>query len=136
MTNPITLIGLVASVLQLVAASTVYNYVNDVKNAPEEQRELSREYASLEPLLEELKKRVLLVDQNNPDDPRVTSMRELGNSLADCEKKIKKLATKLQRFQEIHISFDANSQTGKPNGQAHLRQFCLPYGLRHSIQSF
>ncbi|KIM72175.1 hypothetical protein PILCRDRAFT_828843 [Piloderma croceum F 1598] len=93
MTDPITLIGLVASVLQLVdTATTVYDYAGDVKNAPREQRELSSEYASLKPLLEELQKRERQVDQSNPNDPRVTGMRRLEESLADCEKKMKKLA--------------------------------------------
>jgi hypothetical protein len=97
MTDPITLIGLVASVLQLVdTATTVYDYASDVKNAPREQRELSSEYASLKPLLEEFQKRERQVDQSNPNDPRVTGMRCLEESLADCEKKMKKLAVTLE----------------------------------------
>ncbi len=97
MTDPITLISLVASVLQLVDTATmVYDYANDVKNAPREQRALSGEYASLKPLLEELQKRERQVDQCNPNDPRVTGMRRLEESLADCEKKMKKLAVTLE----------------------------------------
>jgi hypothetical protein len=93
MTDPITLIGLVAGVLQLVdTATTVYDYGSDVKNAPREQQKLSGEYASLKPLLEELQKRERQVDQSNPNDPRVTGMRRLEESLVDCEKKMKKLA--------------------------------------------
>jgi len=45
----------------------------------------------------------------------------------------------LQRFQEIMIQplfFDMNSQTGKPIWETHLCQFCLPSGLRLSIQHF
>jgi hypothetical protein len=99
MADPVTLIGLVASVVQLVqTGTTVCNYLNDVKNASEEQRGLSHELNCIGPLLEELQKRVL-VDLSNPNDPRVIGMRRLEESLADCKDKMEKLARELEPSQ-------------------------------------
>jgi hypothetical protein len=96
MADPVTLIGLVASVVQLVqTGAKVCSYLNDVKNASEEQRGLSHEVNCIGYLLEELQKCVL-VDLSNPNDPRVIGMQRLEESLADCKKKMEKLSRELE----------------------------------------
>jgi hypothetical protein len=61
MADPITVIGLVASVLQFVAiARSAIDVGNDTLNAPKEQRTLFLEIQTLEPLLQDLQTRLLL----------------------------------------------------------------------------
>jgi hypothetical protein len=99
MSDPISLIGLVASVLQLIdAAVKVSDYLSDVKNASREQQQLSNEVACLESLLEELKQ---ISDQGvvhvtGPGDPRIRDMKHLETTLTECVDKLNALKAKLE----------------------------------------
>ncbi len=59
MTDPITAIGLAASIVQLIDATTkAYKYLNEVKHATKDRAELAMEAANLVPLLTSLRNRV------------------------------------------------------------------------------
>lgn len=59
MADPLTAIGLAASIVQLIDATTkAYKYLNEVKHATKERAELAMEAANLVPLLTSLRNRV------------------------------------------------------------------------------
>ncbi|KAJ7453087.1 ankyrin repeat-containing domain protein [Mycena latifolia] len=59
MADPIGLVGLVASVLQLVnTVAQIRGYIKDFRDAPKDQWQLLLEIESLEPLVEELEERI------------------------------------------------------------------------------
>lgn len=59
MADPFTAIGLAASIVQLIEATTkVYKYLNEIKHATKERAELAMEAANLVPLLTSLRNRV------------------------------------------------------------------------------
>ena len=65
--EPVTAIGLVASVVQLINATTkAIKYLNDVKDAPRDLAKLAREVVSLLALLADLRRRVGEVDSADP----------------------------------------------------------------------
>jgi hypothetical protein len=99
MADPISLIGLVATVIQLVAAAEqVSSYLSDVRNASAEQKQLSEEIGYIKPLLQELKK---VCDRGavhvaGPDDPRLHGMQNLESTLAECDRKLVALTSTLE----------------------------------------
>ena len=94
MTDPISIVGLVASVVQLVdTASKVADYLSDVKHASEEQQQLLDEIAHLGPLLDELKRldKQGQMHLSDPGDPRIVGMEHLKTALAECRKRLEAL---------------------------------------------
>lgn len=74
--DPVTAIGLVASIIQLidVTAQTI-KYLNDIKEAPKDRGRLARETTSLLGLLTDLRYRV---EEAKSAEPWFTSVRALG----------------------------------------------------------
>ena len=67
MADPLTAIGVVASIVQLIDATTkTYKYLNEVKHATKERADLAMEAANLVPLLTSLRNRV----ESAYDDPQ------------------------------------------------------------------
>jgi hypothetical protein len=74
--DPVTVVGLVASIVQLIDATTkAIKYINDVKDAPRERARLAREATSLLALLTDLRYRV---EEAKSMEPWFTSVRLLG----------------------------------------------------------
>jgi hypothetical protein len=74
--DPVTAIGLVASIVQLIdATTTAIKYLNDVKDAPKDRATLAREAANLLVLLMDLRCRV---EEAEPTDPCFIGVRSLG----------------------------------------------------------
>jgi hypothetical protein len=95
--DPVTAIGLVASIIQLidVTASTL-KYLNDVKEAPKDRARLARETASLLALLTDLRYRV---EEATPSEPWFNSIRALGidgGPLSQFREAMEALAKKLK----------------------------------------
>ena len=68
MADPITAIGIAASIVQLIDATTkARKYLNEVKHATKERAELAMEAANLVPLLTSLHNRVQKA-HDNPQD--------------------------------------------------------------------
>jgi translation initiation factor 2 gamma subunit (eIF-2gamma) len=104
MSDPISLIGLVASVLQLIdTAVKVSDYLRDIKNASTEHQQFSNEIASLESLLQELE-RICdrgAVEMTGPEDPRVRDLQNIKSTLAECTKRLDTLKTKLETTHKL-----------------------------------
>lgn len=67
MMDPVSAIGLVASIVQLIATiSKIIKYVDEVKEAPKERGSLALEAANLMPLLMTLKQRVETSSSTDP----------------------------------------------------------------------
>ena len=59
MAEPITVIGLAASIVQLIdSTAKAYKYLNEVKHATKERADLAMEAANLVPLLTSLRNRL------------------------------------------------------------------------------
>ena len=90
MVDPISLVGLVASAVQLIdSAKKVCVYLIDIKQASEDRQALSAELDLFQPFLEKLKQ---LSDHdssnhNDPNDPRFAHLQNLRDILAEYEKK-------------------------------------------------
>ena len=74
--DPVSVIGLVASIVQLIeTTSKVIKYIDEVKDAPRERSSLASEAANLMPLLMTLKQRV---ETSSSTDAWFSSVRSLG----------------------------------------------------------
>jgi hypothetical protein len=74
--DPVTAIGLVANIIQLIdATTTAIKYLNDVKDAPKDRATLAREAANLLVLLMDLRCKV---EEAEPTDPCFIGVRSLG----------------------------------------------------------
>jgi hypothetical protein len=74
--DPVTAIGLVANIIQLIdATTTAIKYLNDVKDAFKDRATLAREAANLLVLLMDLRCRV---EEAEPTDPCFIGVRSLG----------------------------------------------------------
>ena len=74
--DPITIAGLVASIVQLISATaTVVQYLNDIKDAPKDRARLAREASNLLALLTNLRYRV---EEAKSTEPWFTDIRSLG----------------------------------------------------------
>jgi hypothetical protein len=83
MFDPITVVGLVASITQLIiTAAEIFMYINYVKGARKDRGELSLEVANLIPLLANLRH---CVEQADPNDVWISSLLELGEPMGPIE---------------------------------------------------
>jgi DNA repair ATPase RecN len=97
--DPISAVGLVASVVQLIdATAKVISYANDVRDAPRERAEFARHASSLLSLLIDLRYRV--EESKSSSDSWFVSLRGLGadaGPLAQLKSQMERLAAKLER---------------------------------------
>jgi hypothetical protein len=94
--DPVTAVGLVTSILQLVvAAKSVIDLGRDVVNAPKEQRALFREVQNLEPLLTDLQRRLLL-----PGSESINGLQQLKDPLLDFKETMDRIAGRLRSVNE------------------------------------
>jgi hypothetical protein len=95
--DPVTTVGLAASIIQLIDATTkAIKYLNDVKDAPKDRARLAREATSLLALLTDLRYRV---EEAKSMDPWFTGVRLLGvegGPLEQFKEAIEELARKLK----------------------------------------
>jgi hypothetical protein len=90
--DPVTAVGLVASILQLVAAAkSVIDLGKDAVNAPKEQRALFREVENLEPLLADLQRRLQL-----PGSQAIGGLQSLKAPLLDFKETMERIAKRLR----------------------------------------
>jgi hypothetical protein len=83
MFDPITVVGLVASITQLIITTPeIFMYINYVKGARKDRGELSLEVANLIPLLANLRH---CVEQADPNDVWISSLLELGEPMGPIE---------------------------------------------------
>ncbi|KAJ8121182.1 hypothetical protein ONZ43_g2301 [Nemania bipapillata] len=106
--DPVSAIGLVASIIQLIDATTkVVGYVNDVKDAPAERAQFARHASSLLALLTDLRYRA--EEAKSASEPWFLALRRLaveGGPLEQLRDQMECLATKLQpisadRFKKV-----------------------------------
>jgi hypothetical protein len=95
--DPVTGIGLVASVAQLIGVvATLVTYVNDVKDAPKERARLAREAAGLLAFLTEFR---YGIEESGLEDSRFSGVRLLareGGPLESFAEDVKVLLRKLK----------------------------------------
>jgi hypothetical protein len=97
MAEAAAVIGLSASIVQLIQATAqAYEYVKDIKNAPEEWTDLGLRAANLVPLLTDLRERVQNAD---PNDPWIKGLLELGGPTGHLEQ-FKTTMDKIHRMLE------------------------------------
>lgn len=96
--DPISVVGLVASIVQLIETTTkVVGYVNDVREAPTERAQFARHASSLLALLIDLRYRV--EEAKSTSDPWFAALRGLGapgGPVDQLQGKMEYLATKLE----------------------------------------
>jgi hypothetical protein len=74
--DPVTAVGLAASIIQLIdATTTAVKYLNDVKDAPKDRGTPAREGSSLLALFTDLRYRL---EEAESTDPWFTGVRSLG----------------------------------------------------------
>src|SRR5437016_4107168 len=95
--DPVTVVGLAASIVQLIDATTkAIKYLNHVKDAPKDRAILAQEATSLLALLTNLRYRV---EETKSTDPWFTAVRLLGVEGGPVEQfkgAIEELARKLK----------------------------------------
>ncbi|KAJ7453113.1 ankyrin repeat-containing domain protein [Mycena latifolia] len=92
MADPIGLVGLVASVLQLVnIVAQIRGYIKNFHDAPEDQRQLLLEIESLEPFVKELEKRI----KNTQAAGLTNGLQELETPLIQLKGTMEQLTKKL-----------------------------------------
>lgn len=95
--DPITVVGLAASIVQLIdATATAVKHLNDVKDAPKDRAMLAREATSLLAVLTDLRYRV---EEAKSTEPWFASLRALGKEggpLSQFHEAIERLAMKLK----------------------------------------
>ncbi|KAH0534081.1 hypothetical protein FGG08_007315 [Glutinoglossum americanum] len=95
--DPVTVVGLAASIVQLINATTkAIKYLNDVKEAPKDRARLAREATSLLALLIDLRYRVEEAESTDPWFAGVCSLGVEGGPLEQFKKAIEELAEKLK----------------------------------------
>ena len=93
----VTVVGLAASVVQLIGATTkAIKYLNDVKNAPKVRARLARETISLLGLLMDLRYRVEEAKSTDPWLSGVHSLGVEGGPLEQFKNAMEELADKLK----------------------------------------
>ncbi len=99
--DPITAIGLVASIVQLIeATSKVIKYVSEVKDAPKERENLGLEAANLMPLLMTLKQRIEADPSNEVWYAGVRSLIILMGPMQQLQEAMEQLGSKLKSRRE------------------------------------
>ncbi|KAH8684491.1 hypothetical protein BGZ60DRAFT_167023 [Tricladium varicosporioides] len=95
--DPVTAVGLAASAVQLVnATTTAIKYLNDVKNAPRDRATLAREGSSLLALLTDLRYRVEEADSTSAWFVGVRSLGIENGPLDQFKDAMENLARKLK----------------------------------------
>lgn len=94
--DPITIVGFVAAVVQLIdITSKVVNYLNDLKDAPQDRAKLAREAAGLLVLFTDLRYRL---EETKSTDPWFNGLRSLGGEggpLMEFKSAMEDIANKL-----------------------------------------
>lgn len=94
--DPITIVGFVAAVVQLIdVTSKVVNYLNDVKDAPKDRAKLAREATGLLALFTDLRYRL---EETTSTDPWFNGLRSLageGGPLMEFKSEMEDIANKL-----------------------------------------
>ncbi|KAJ7233750.1 ankyrin repeat-containing domain protein [Mycena rebaudengoi] len=94
--DPVTAVGIVASILQLVAAAkSVIDLGKDAVNAPKEQRALFHEVENLEPLLADLQRRLQL-----PGSQSINGLQPLKAPLLDFKETMERVDQRLRSANE------------------------------------
>ncbi|KAH0556173.1 hypothetical protein GP486_005895 [Trichoglossum hirsutum] len=97
MAEALTVVGFVASVIQLINATTrTILYINDVKDASKDRAKLAREVTSLLALLTDLRYRAEAAKSTDPWFANVRSLGEKGGPLEQFEEAIDDLERKLK----------------------------------------
>ncbi|KAJ7453089.1 ankyrin repeat-containing domain protein [Mycena latifolia] len=92
MADPIGLVGLVASVLQLVnTVAQIRGYIKDFRDAPEDQRQLLLEIESLESLVVELEERI----KSNQATGMTSGLQQFERPLIQLKGTMERLTKKL-----------------------------------------
>jgi hypothetical protein len=92
MAEAITLVGLVASVLQLVdTVAQTHRYINDVRGAPNDQQRLLLEVLNLQPLVRELDRRMTSTQAAG----LINGMQEFAEPLTQMKGTMEQLSIKL-----------------------------------------
>jgi hypothetical protein len=95
--DPVTAVGLLASIIQVIdATTTVIQYLNDVRKAPNDRARLAQEAKNLLSLLITMRYKV---EEANTVDPWFTNIRFLGTvngPLDQFKEAMEDLARKLQ----------------------------------------
>lgn len=95
--DPVSAIGLTASLVQLIGAVTkTLGYLNDIKNAPKERTQLSQETLGLLGLLMSLRDKVETADPTSSWFDRVRSLSQSGGPLEQYKKSLDDLAKLLK----------------------------------------
>ena len=95
--DPIATLGLLASIVQLVEATTkAVQYLNDVKSAPKHRARLAREATSLLSLLTDLRYRVEEADSNDAWSAGIHSLGAIHGPLELLKDDMEALARKLE----------------------------------------
>ncbi|KAJ7241278.1 ankyrin repeat-containing domain protein [Mycena rebaudengoi] len=95
--DPVTAVGLVASILQLVAAAkSVLDLGRDAANGPKEQRDLLLEVENLASLLEDLKHRV-----QQPNNQTMNGLQKLEKPLGQIKETMEHINRKLGSAKKV-----------------------------------
>ncbi|KAF5632082.1 hypothetical protein F52700_6601 [Fusarium sp. NRRL 52700] len=95
--DPITAVGLIASIAQIIDATTkVLRYLNDVKNAPKARARVAQEASLLLALLTNLRYRLEDTDAKDPWVQGVMTLGMAGGPLDQFREALEELAGKLQ----------------------------------------
>ena len=95
--DPITAVGLIASIAQIIDATTkVLRYLNDVKNAPKARARVAQEASLLLALLTNLRYRLEDTNAKDPWVQRVMTLGMAGGPLDQFGEALEELAGKLQ----------------------------------------
>ena len=95
--DPVTAVGLAASIVQLIdATTTAIKYVNDVKDAPKDRATLAREGSSLLALFTDLRYRVEEAESTSAWFAGVRLLGVEGGLLDQFKDAMEKLARKLK----------------------------------------
>lgn len=98
--DPVTAVGLVATVTQLIAVTTkVIKYLSDVKDAPKDRGKLALEISSLLTLLTNLRFEAEEAEESKEADPwfnNICSLAYKTGPLDQCKTALEKLSRKLK----------------------------------------
>ena len=95
--DPCSAVGLAASILQIInTTAQIIQYLNDVREAPEERAQILREAASLLGLLKSLRARVEHANQTDSWYVQIRSLEGQGGPLDQYQSAMIALAKKLK----------------------------------------
>ncbi|MCJ1282616.1 hypothetical protein MMC26_001941 [Xylographa opegraphella] len=101
--DPVSVIGLVASLLQLIDVTVqTIQYINEVKDAPKQRARLAREASSLLMLLTDLRYRV---EENDESSAWFAGVRSLESPLGIFKQDLEDIARKLRPRNTVRTAF-------------------------------